>query len=241
MPPKTKNFEETASNQLESILEQLKAVNDRLAEQDTKFSKLLADVTKENAELKKQNEKQQETIDTLQEKVNALEQRNRASSIRVFNLPLSGDTTNNDNVADQLFGKLLKPILKGALDRGRLNSFPTRDEVIEVAHILPSKSNTSSILCRLKKPLYHQLILQHKKDFAPRAPGKDDRPGQLLYPIYEDATRDTFLLMKKLAADSRVLASWISGGSIRFRLHSNPDTINRVRLIYAPFESHFPG
>lgn len=249
MPPKTKNLDDLVSamsTQLDSILDQLKTVNEKLSEYDEKFKKLerlLEETKTENEALKTTNISQQETIDSLKEKVNSLEQRNRARSIRLFNLPLTGNASDNDNVADQVFSKVLKPILRGALDRGRLSSFPTREEVIEVAHILPGKSTNNPILCKLRKPLYHQLILQLKKDFAPRAPAPasrdDKRPGPLLYPIFEDATRDTFLFMKKLAADDRVLASWISGGTVRYRLRSAEDTVHRVRSIYAPFENNF--
>ncbi len=241
MPPKNKNPEDGVSGQLDSILEQLKAMNERLAAQDTRFSrleKLLTETQSENKTLKEENEKQKLAIDQLKERVNHLEQRNRANNVRVFNLPLTGDTSDNNNVADQLFNKVFKPVLRGAMDRGKLTSFPLVSEVIEVAHILPSKAAIKPILCKFTKPIFKQLILTHKKDFGLRAPGKEDRPGPLCFPIYEDATRDAFNLMKKLAADDRVLASWISGGDVRFRLHAS-DSVHRIRSLSLDFEDHF--
>jgi hypothetical protein len=54
----------------------------------------------------------------------------------------------------------------------------------------------------------------------------------MLYPFYEDLTRDNFLKMKALAANQHVLACWSVGGQLCFTLASNPDIVSHVKLVY---------
>ena len=244
MPPKNKSLKDLVSGisaQLETISEQLQAVRDRQDKQDEKFErleKLLDASTTENIALKKENAELKSDVLVLKEKVNNLEQRNRAVCTRIFDLPIAGDAADNNNVAVQLYQKLLFPILSGAKDSGKVKSIPNMSDTIETAHILPGPKPNKPILCRFKTPFIKQLIMQGKKEFAPRGPSRGDKPGPLLYPIFHDITRDSYLLMKKLGSDERVQASWFDNGAIRFRL-TNSDAVRRVHNIYGPYDDLF--
>ena len=244
MPPKSKSLEELVnglSNQLEAISEQLKEVRDKQDDHETSLNnlkQLLQEAKSENAELKKVNSELKAEQVILKEKINGLEQRNRAHCIRVFDLPINGDSSDNDNVSTQLYQKLLLPILTYAKNNGHIKAIPPLQDTIEVAHILPGQKTHKPILCRFKQLAIKQTILHNKKEAAPRGPGRGDKPGPFLFPMFEDVTRDSYLLMKKLSADERVQASWFAGGSVRYRLTSS-DTIRRVHHIFGPYEDLF--
>ncbi len=245
MPPKNKSLEDlvaTLSTQLETITEEIKKVRERLDGHDEKFTcleTLLTEYKNENTKLKEAYETQKEEIISLKDHVNRLEQRNWDNCIRIFNLPISGDSSDNNVVAEEVYNKVLKPVFLGAASKGRLPGLPTIDKIIDTAHILPGKKDIKPIICRFRKPVYKNIFMQLKRDLAPRAASKGDRPGPMLYPAFDDTTRDTYLLMRKLSNNARVESSWYAGGALKFRLVDSND-ICKVRSICGPYESHFP-
>jgi len=227
--------------QLEAINDQLKEMRDKQDKQAdtlTRMEGLIAAANEENAKLKVENTKVREEVTWLKERVNNLEQRNRADCVRVFDMPIEGDPTDNNSVAGQVYQKALLPILRGAVAKNRLAAVPAMEEVIENAHVLPGNREHKPIICRFKKNYMKVLVLQLKKEYAARAPPRGNRPAPYLYPIYEDVTRDTYTLMKKLAADERVQASWITGGIIRYKLVGSED-VRKIIRVFAPFDDHF--
>ncbi len=227
--------------QLETISEQLREVRNTQEEQGKRFDKLeelLEETRKENAKLKEEVTTQKDEITQLKEKVNHLEQRNRNDCLRIFDMPINGDAQDNSNVAQQVYHNALLPILRGAVSKNRLSVLPSPDDLIEVTHILPGRKEVKPILCRLKKNFYRTILLQHKKEFALRTEGRDGRPGAIKYPIHEDVTRDTYRLMRKLAEDERVLASWIVGGTIRFRLKDSEE-VRKVTAVFGDYDANF--
>jgi hypothetical protein len=54
----------------------------------------------------------------------------------------------------------------------------------------------------------------------------------MLYPFYEDLTRDNFLKIKALAPDQQVSACWSVGGQHCYRLFSHPDVVRWVKSVY---------
>ncbi len=244
MPPKNKSLEDLVagiSDKLDAISEQLDAVREQQDTLDGKFERLeelLRTANAENALLKKENVDLKSDVSALKEKVNNLEQRNRSSCVRIFNVPITGDSSNNGNVATQVYQKILYPILNGATTSGLVEKIPTLSDTIESAHILPGPKSNKPILCRFKSNRIKQIVMQSKKEYAPRMPSLNDKLGPFIYPLYDDITRDAYALMKKLGADVRVQAAWFANGSIRFRLN-NSDTIHRVYSIFGPYEDHF--
>jgi hypothetical protein len=60
--------------------------------------------------------------------------------------------------------------------------------------------------------------------------------GKYAFPFYEDLTKANFNLMRNLANDSRVQASWSSHGQIYFKLQ-NSNTVKKVGSIHEPLDS----
>ena len=233
MPPSKKSLEELVSSlstQLEQISEQLTSVTARMDKQDSRFDRLealLADLTKENSALKEANRVFCADNIALREKVTKLEQRDRAPCVRIFDFPISGDSSDNVIVTEQIYQELFLPILHGALQKKRISAIPSPSELIETAHILPSPNGTKPLFCRFARTSFKTLIMQTKRDHIPRGPAVNGRPGPFKYKIFEDMTRDFYKLMKKMNADSRINSCWFSAGSLRCKLPGS-DTVARV-------------
>jgi hypothetical protein len=241
--PKGRTVEELVgamSAQLEKIVEKLQETNERLDQQEARFDKLetfLRESREENRELKEQLRVKNVEVKQLKQKVNDIEQHNRSYNIRVFNLPIEGDKADTRNVMRQVFNKLLSPILQGAVERGRLHSLPGAEVLLETAHILPGKEGKPNpIICRFFNRYHRTLVLQLKKDFAPRiATTGTNRLPPYLYQIFEDVTADTFRMMRTISNHPDVTACWSSGGHLRYRIKDS-DTIHRVSSVYDTIE-----
>jgi hypothetical protein len=228
------------SAQLEKIVEKLQETNNRLDQQEARFDKLetfLRESREENKELKEQLRIKNVEVKQLQQKVNDIEQHNRSYNVRIFNLPIEGDKADTRNVMKQVFTKLLSPILQGAVDRGRLHSLPGVEVLLETAHILPGKEDKPNpIICRFFNRYHRTLVLQLKKDFAPRmVTTGSNRLPPYLYQIFEDVTADTFRMMRAISNHPDVTACWASGGHLRYRIKDS-DVIHRVSSVYDAIE-----
>jgi hypothetical protein len=73
------------------------------------------------------------------------------------------------------------------------------------------------------------LVFKLKKQYAPRAPPTEQRTrgdnqqhhqqqGRLLFQIFDDLTKPTFLKMKQIGDDSRVEQCWAANGQLKFKL-----------------------
>ena len=89
--------------------------------------------------------------------------------------------------------------------------------------------------------------MQLKKDYAPRSTSpptpsstgsssSSSRPPPMLYPIYDDLTRDAFMLMRALNSHRAVQSCWSAGGIIKYRLVDDT-IIRRVSSVYDSVES----
>jgi hypothetical protein len=144
---------------------------------------------------------------------------------------------------ETLYSKALLPILQGALQKGDLSSIPSCDQLLETAHILPGKDGRPKpIIARFYSRNDRATIFKWKKDYAPRAPtvapGSRFKSPKMLYPIYEDLTKENFSFMKTLAADSRVAACWSTGGQIRYKTTSS-EVPQKVPNIFSPIGNLF--
>jgi hypothetical protein len=232
-------------DQSEAILSELAAISAKLSKLDPVPDKLeamealLAKLSEENAALKREVRLRDEEISGLHHRLNAIEQYNRSWSIRVNNIPIPPeDESNSKKVMEAIYSKLIHPILAGAHQKGAIEAVPSLHEAIETAHILPGKPNaTKPVIVRFTSRHLKQTLFTFKKEFSPKIPPSSTstpsaRGPRMLFPFYEDLTRDNFLKMKALAADQRVTACWSVGGQLRYRLTSNPEIVRRVKSVY---------
>jgi len=152
--------------------------------------------------------------------------------VRVFNFPIPADSTNNCvKTSKLLYSALFVPILKIAVSEGDLESIPSLLNVIEYAHVLPSRGSGDGkidpIVVRLQCRLLRNLLFKYKsKYFKTNTSCK--------YSIFEDLTSLNFKLLKSLQDDESVLRAWSVGGRCKFIKKSNPEKIISADI---PFSS----
>ena len=141
--------------------------------------------------------------------------------------------------------EVLLPIFRGALQKGLLHSIPSPDQVLETAHILPTKPDqTPPIIARFYSRNIKALIFRLKREFStkipsPSAPSSSSssqtraRPplSKPAHPFFEDLTTANFRKMRAIANDTRVMACWSVAGTLRFRLNGE-ERVHRVNNIY---------
>ncbi len=221
------------------IHEQLNTLTKQQEEKFEKLEKMLEESRKEVDTLKTTVETLNETVAALKTKVFDLEHHSRLYSIRAFNIEIDGNSADTTHVTEQLYTKALLPILRGAVSCGRLKSIPDCDSIIEIAHVLPGKEGKPKpIICRFYSRRIRTLILQCRKEYAPRAntPGPSRRPPPYLYPLYEDMAAEAHHLLQQLKANEEVSTAWVSGGTIRFKI-KEIDTVFRVNSVFDKIET----
>ena len=146
MPPKKADPNAVTSDQLETILSRLDSIQERLESVEN----LLTAAQAENAVLKAANTdlhksilEKNSIINSLRHKQNAMEQYNRSWSIRIAGVQIpNGESTDPIKVMKCVYNDALLPILRGAVDKGLLQSVPTCEQLLETAHILPAKNDS---------------------------------------------------------------------------------------------------
>ena len=168
----------------------------------------------------------QENI-ALKAKLNHLEQHHGSWSVRVTGVKIPSDEETDPNrVKHHLYEQLLKPILLGAVSNKILPTLPGESEIIERAHVLPTKNNDAPkpIIARFYSRDMRALIFKLKKEFAPRETLKPRsnqesgpaKPAGLRCQIYDNLTRTNFLKMKAIGDNKWVDQCWSANGHLKF-------------------------
>jgi hypothetical protein len=245
---------------VETLTKQVKAMDAKMTSLEAK----LMDVLEVNKNLKadlKAKDKSIEDLSTgysnLVSRCNELEQYNRSWSVRIFNIPLTEEEEKDGTATkNKVYELAFLPILQGALESGEISSIPGAEELLEAAHVLPSKPGSiKPIIARFYNRGLRTLCLRRKRDFATKttrgpttaaagaarrtstggalATAGSEEGGRYSYPFYEDLTKPTFLKMRALNSDPRVLSCWSINGQLRFKLaNSNSNTVQRVQSIF---------
>jgi hypothetical protein len=243
-PNKPRSVEESVgviTAQLENIIEKLSHTNERLDQQEERFKKLeqmLVNSQQETSQLKEQLVNKDHKIVELNNKINEVEMHQRSYNVRIFNFPLDSEVNDTRNVLSQVYEKQLRPVLEGAVAKGRIKSVPTADQLLETAHILPGKDNKPKpIICRFYNWFYRTVFLQLRREFAPKTnSGGGDGRQTYLYPTYEDITGVMLSKMREISNHPTIKSCWAAGGVLRFKLQDS-DTINRVYNVFDSMEN----
>jgi hypothetical protein len=171
--------------------------------------------------------------------------------VGIFNIPLTEDEEKDGTITrDKACDLAFLPILQGALESGEISSIPTAEELLEVAHVLPSKpGSTKPVTARFYNRHLRTLCLRRKRDFATRSPRKpaeagsatrtssggspvgSEDGGRYSFPFYEDLTRAAFHKMRALNSNSWVQSCWSISGQLRIKL-ANSNTVKQVQSVF---------
>ena len=232
-----------AKQSLEDVVretaEKLSAITSKLEKLDS-MELTMADIRAENRQLREALAFKDDEIRQLNHCLNELEQYTRGGSIRVLNVPLTDEEErNNTQVATKLYNLVLKPILQGALDSGDIDNIPSREQLIEKAHVLPGKDGEHKpIIARFYNREMRALCFQHKKKSAPRVTAgastsrrNQEKEGSYCFPFYEDLTKANFVAMRAISDHKDVQSCWSINGQLKFKLIGST-VVKKVKSIY---------
>ena len=232
-----------AKQSLEDVVretaDKLSAITSKLEKLDS-MELTMADIRAENRQLREALTFKDDEIRQLNHRLNELEQYTRGGSIRVLNVPLTDEEErNNTQVATKLYNLVLKPILQGALDSGDIDNIPSREQLIEKAHVLPGKDGEHKpIIARFYNREMRVLCFQHKKKSVPRVPAgastsrrNQEKEGSYCFPFYEDLTKANFVAMRAISDHKDVQSCWSINGQLKFKLIGST-VVKKVKSIY---------
>ena len=164
--------------------------------------------------------------------------------MQILNIHLQpGKESDTQLVMDTIYQQLLLPILEGAKASEEIHTIPSREALLETAHILPGKGPKKPIIARFYSRYWRSLIFQYRKDFAPReeSPANITRRGaertsRMLFPFYEDLTRATFKQLQSIKEKENVTAAWTVSGVIRFKIKDS-ENIYKVSSLWGTVDS----
>jgi DNA repair exonuclease SbcCD ATPase subunit len=165
----------TKLTSVETLSKQVKAMDTKIASLEAK----LVDVLETNKTLKAEIQAKDKALDNLSSsytnlvsRCNELEQYNRSWSVRVFNIPLSDkEEKDRTTTKEKTYELAFLPILQGALEAGEISAIPSAEELLETAHVLPSKPGSiKPVIARFYNCSLHTLCLRRKRDFATKTP-----------------------------------------------------------------------
>ena len=219
--------------------EKLALITSKLEKLD-RMEQHMEEIRTENRQLRAALAAKDGEIHDLNHRLNELEQYTRGSSIRVLNVPLTyEEECNNSAVADKLYNLVLLPLLNGAMETGAITHIPTKEQLIEKAHILPGKAGEHKpIIARFYNRELRSVCFQHKKEFAERVPSSNtagerskERAGKYCFPFYKDLTKANFLMMRAIGAHKDVQSCWSINGQLKFKMVDST-TVRKVSSIY---------
>jgi hypothetical protein len=189
---------------------------------------------------------QDKEILQLKDSANFLNQQSRANSIRLLGFPVTDDekmsTDGGKSLSTRVYEKILKPVLAVAKAKGDLSSIPTLPNTISSIY-RAGKLNSPKpppIVISFSHSQTRLAVLRHKRNNVPSPSDDEKRNGIKSYILAEDLTSSTFRMMKQLQADERVCKVWSAEGRLKFTLHSDVNTIHRVKSVFLPIEKIIP-
>ena len=224
----------------EEMLHKLTLLTDKI----TDLEASLKSMSSENTILKTQLANQAVEIALLKDNLNEREQYARSWSMRVLNISIPpGEESSTPAVMEAVYNQLLLPILEGAIVSKEITRYPSCEDLLENAHILPGKGSSKPIIVRFYSRYWRSIVFRYRKSCAPREESPstntrrgNERSGRMLFPFFEDLSRATFKQLKAFKEKEEVAAAWTVSGVIRFRIKDD-ETIYKVSSLLDTVES----
>lgn len=212
-------------SELVSLQTSLKGIQEQLSRCEAKLEGL-EEMRAQVTMVEKINKDLRKEVDNLKRRDHDREQRERNSSIRVFNMELKKEEeTEPLKVMDELYNKILGPILELSKAEGTIREVPTVTELLETAHILPGKGKP--IIARFKSRPYRALIFKHKKSFFQKNPSLEK------IAISEDLTVQMYKKAQELRSNVLVEKVWSRNGIL---LYTTTNEKEKIQKLKSPFD-----
>ncbi len=177
-------------------------------------------------------------VKALKTSHNMREQRLRATTLRLFNFPVSdGESIDNYRpLGARVYEKIVRPALVAAKAAGDIGTVSQQQNCIEACFRVfsprepPPGSAPPPIIIRMSNNSIKFAVMKNRKHIP--APGDSDRrSGVHRYILVEDLTPEAHSLLKAMQKDARTDKVWTLNGTIHF---SRPGVVgfSKVKNIF---------
>ena len=180
---------------------------------------------------------------SVKEQLNHLEQRDRSSTIRVFNLPVTDDERNSTDpsgkvTAKLVYDRILKPSMNVAKEKSFLSAVPTLPHCIvkcfriRIRNATPAKP--TPIIVKLASQAIKSAIFRARNGGLPPPTETEKAAGIRRFHFTEDLTPASYNCLMSLRACDKIERAWSVSGEIRFTRKG--DTSNHVHKVKSVFD-----
>ena len=179
----------------------------------------------------------------VKEQLNHLEQRDRALTIRVFNLPVTEDERNTTDpsgkvTAKLVYDRILKPVMNHAKEKSLLSSVPTLPNCITECFRLRPRNATPAkpapVIVKLASTVLKSAIFRSKNDSLPPPTEAEKTLGIRRFHLSEDLTPASYNCLMSLRGHDKVERAWSVSGEIRYTLKSDTTQVRKVKSVFDP-------
>lgn len=178
--------------------------------------------------LQTQQVKSEKRIDQLAELINDREQHTRSFSVRISGLSVSEQVAKDSiQTASLVYEKLLKPIIALAVTDGSIPEIPSMWQMIENAHVLPSRSKdpnkptATCIIVRFQSRLIRSLVFKFKRSYL----SSSSDTGIF---INDDLTKTNHSRLMELKKRPDVASAWSMNGKLFYTEKADPTNKKRA-------------
>jgi len=179
----------------------------------------------------------------VKEQLNHLEQRDRALTIRVFNLPVSEDEKNTTDpsgkvTAKLVYDRILKPVMNHAKEKALIATVPTLPNCITECFRLRPRNSTPArptpVIVKLASSVLKSAIFRAKNDSLPAPTEAERTAGIRRFHLSEDLTPASFTCLMNLRASDKIERAWSVSGEIRFTIKGDTNQVRKVKSVFDP-------
>jgi septal ring factor EnvC (AmiA/AmiB activator) len=129
----TNDFENLSQVEMLKQMKEMAATMASLSNRFDKLERMWSDTKEANRQLQNALQEKDREINNIRERMNEQEQYTRSWSIRVLNMKLpQSEASDPLNVMQQVYNRLLLPILQGALTNKLLTTIPTAEQILKL-------------------------------------------------------------------------------------------------------------
>ena len=221
---------------ISSLVEKNDKIDKKIDALNANYAKLLTEKDNKIARLESE-------LKMCRERVISQEQRSRDFCLRVKGVSIDKDLEKEHGhiaaAKDAAYSKVILPLIKKNPD---LETPSSADDILENAHILPSKGEPGKqgkklppiILVRFRSKQLCDGVLRMRNELKTSAipvNRNDKKAGVTNYWLTKDLTRDIVIKIQEMNEDERVEKCWFMSGKICFTLKSDTSKIIKTRKV----------
>ncbi len=231
---------ETKLESLQLNLSTLTSTVQQLQSNVTSNTSAIAEIKSEMASFKEDTNKE---IRALKSTLNRREQQIRASTIRIFNFPVTpGESVENyKSLTGRVYDRLLRPLMTAAKSGGDLGVVPQVQNTVDACYRVYQGQQARDgppppVIVRLKDTNLKSAVMKYRRRHTPSPSEAEQADGLTRFTIVEELTQPAHKLLLELKKNSSVEKVWSLNGQLYYTV-AGKSGFSKVRSIFDSVET----